>query len=119
MSIRAEAKVPYIWFFSNIRSFFGLLTCTYVCLIFSFHGSFFTLALTRGKGIDEYYHGFIIMIQPCFFVICTFLVGYVIDKLPKRVFIAISFAACGVAIAVMGPSHILGLPNYLWILCIG
>ena len=53
MSIRAEAKVPYSWFFSNIRSFFGLLTCTLVCLIFSFHASFFTLALKRGKGIPD------------------------------------------------------------------
>lgn len=119
MSVKAEAKVPYSWFFSNVRSFFGLLTCTYVCLIFSFHASFFTPALWKGKHLKEEYHGYVVMIQPCFYVGCTFLVGYLINKLPKRVFIAISFFACSIAIAIMGPSYYLGMPNQLWILCIG
>ena len=119
MSQKAEQKVPYKWFFSNIRSFFGLITCTYVCLIFSFHASFFTPALKKEKGVDEKWHGLIVCIQPLFYVLCTFIVGYVINKLPKRVFIALSFLACGIAIAIMGPSYYLGLPNYLWILLIG
>ena len=58
----AELKVPYRWFFSNLRTIFGLITCTYVCLIFSFHASFFTSALQSEKGVDEYYHGLIVCI---------------------------------------------------------
>lgn len=119
MSVKLEAKVPYKWFFSNLRSFFGLLTCTYVCLIFSFHASFFTTALKNEKGVDEFYHGFIVSVQPTFYVLCTIVVGYVINKLPKRVFITISFFGCAIAIAIMGPSYYLGLPNYLWILIVG
>jgi hypothetical protein len=52
--------VPYSWFFRNRRSIFGLATCTYVCVIFSFSGPFFTPALKEEKGIPEFYHGFII-----------------------------------------------------------
>jgi MFS family permease len=118
MSKAIEKRVSYFWFFNNLRSFFGLLTCTYVCVIFSFHASFFVNSLTL-KGLDKKYHGLIVCIQPTFYVICTILVGYVIHKLPKRVFIVLSFLACAIAIAIMGPSYFLGFPNALWILIVG
>ena len=118
-SIKLEAKVPYKWFFSNARIVFGLITCTYVCLIFSFSESFFTPALKEEKGVPEIYHGFIVFVQPMIYVLSTFAVGYVIEKLTKRMFISLSFAGCVVAMLVTGPSHLLGLPNYLWILLIG
>jgi sugar phosphate permease len=90
-----------------------------VCLIFSFHSTFFTPALKDEKGVPEFYHGFIVSVQPLFYVMGTFIVGYVINKLPKRVFISISFLGCAIAIAIMGPSYYLGLPNLLWILIVG
>jgi MFS family permease len=119
ISRKLEAKVPYKWFFSSVRSIFALLTCTYVCLIFSFHAAFFTTALKKEKGVDEFYHGFIVAAQPTFYVLATIVVGYVIHKLPKRVFIAISCCACAIALAIMGPSYYLGFPNSLWILIVG
>lgn len=118
-SVILASKVPYSWFFSNRRSIFGLLTCTYVCLIFSFSEPFFTPALKEEKGIDEFYHGFIVCVQPLTYVAFTFLVGYVINKLPKRVFIVLSFAGCVIALFITGPSYIFGFPNYLWILLVG
>ena len=45
ISVKMEAKVPYLWFFSSVRNIFSLITCTYVCLIFSFHAGFFVTAL--------------------------------------------------------------------------
>ena len=90
-----------------------------MCLIFSFSESFFTPALKDEKGIPEFYHGFIVCVQPLFYVIFTFVIGYVIDKLPKRVFISLSFASCVLAIFITGPSYLMGLPNYLWILLVG
>jgi MFS family permease len=119
MSVKMEGKVPYKWFFNSVRGVFSLITCTYVCLIFSFHSTFFTPALKDEKGVPEFYHGFIVSVQPLFYVIGTFIVGYVINKLPKRVFISISFLGCAIAIAIMGPSYYLGLPNVLWILIVG
>jgi MFS family permease len=53
------------------------------------------------------------------YVICTFLVGYVSEKLSKRVFISVSFVGCIISLILMGPSYYLGLPNQLWILIVG
>ena len=61
-SVKLASKVPYKWFFTNRRSIFALITCSYVCLIFSFSESFFTPALKEEKGIDEAYHGFVVSI---------------------------------------------------------
>jgi MFS family permease len=102
-----------------MRTIFGLITCTYACLIFSFHASFFTTALKDEKGVSEIYHGLIVCVQPLFYVLSTVVVGYVFKMLPKRAFIALSFFGCAIAIFIMGPSYLLGLPNYLWILLIG
>ncbi len=119
ISVKLQQKVPYKWFFITCRGIFGLLTCTYVCLIFSFSESFFTPALKQEKGVDEFYHGFIVCVSPMFYVAFTFIVGYIINKLPKRVFIVLSFAFCSIAIFITGPSYLLGMPNSLWILLIG
>jgi len=83
-----------------------------------FHGAIFPLALNE-KGVEEKYHGFIISIQSTFYVISTIIVGYVIHMLSKRMFITISFTACSIAIAIMGPSHYLGFPNEVWLLVVG
>ena len=111
--------IPYKYFFTNLRGIFALLTCTYVCLIFQFYAAFFTIALKEEKGIDEYYHGFILSVDSITYVICTFLVGYISDKLSKRVFISLSFGACIISLILMGPSYYLGLPNQIWILIVG
>jgi MFS family permease len=75
--------------------------------------------LKEEKGIDEYYHGFILSIDSITYVICTLLVGYFADKLSKRVFIALSFGGCILSLILMGPSYYLGLPNETWILILG
>lgn len=58
-------------------------------------------------------------VQPLFTVIFTFIIGYVTDIVPKRVFISLSFASCALAIFITGPSYLIGLPNYLWIMLVG
>lgn len=121
MSKKIEKNVPYSWFYANLRGFFSLLTCTFVCLIFTFQGSFLAPAL-KFKGFDgenEKYKGYIMSVTPAFYVISTFVVGYVINKLSKRVFITLSFLSCTLGIIIMGPSYFLGLPNQLWITIIG
>jgi MFS family permease len=90
-----------------------------VCIIFSFSNSFFTTSLKDEKGVPEIYHGFIMSISSCFYLIFTIAVGYMIGKIPKRMFILISFAGCVIAIALTGPSYYFSLPNKLWILIIG
>ena len=112
-------KVPYSWFFTDLRCVFSLLTCAYVCVIFSFSSSFFTPALLKEKHVPEVYHGVIVSISPIFYVGFTILVGYIIDKFPKRIFILVSFGGCALAMLVTGPSYLLGMPNKLWLLCIG
>ena len=54
-----------------------------------------------------------------FYVLFTTLVGYFIDRLPKRVFIALSFTGCTISLFIMGPSKLLGFPNDLWIFLLG
>jgi MFS family permease len=90
-----------------------------VCVIFSFSSSFFTPALLKEKHVPEVYHGVIVSISSLFYVAFTILVGYVIDKFPKRLFILVSFGGCALAMLLTGPSYLLGMPNKLWILCIG
>ena len=34
LSLNIQKNIPYRHFFSDLRSIFALLTCTYVCLIF-------------------------------------------------------------------------------------
>lgn len=114
-----ERKVPYSWFFSNRRSIFGLITCSFVCLIYSFYSGFLVNVLQDEKHVDPKYNGIIISSQSLFYVLSTILVGYVIDKLPKRVFIALSFTGCTISLFIMGPSNLLGLPNDLWIFILG
>jgi MFS family permease len=88
-------------------------------VIFQFHASFFTIALKSEKGVDEFYHGFILSVDSITYIIGTILVGYISDKLSKRIFILLCLAGCSISLIVMGPSYYLGLPNELWILIVG
>ena len=118
-SVKQQARVPYSWFFNNRRSLFSLSTCTIVCFLCAFSESYFTPALKEEKGVAEIYHGLIVSTSSFFYVMATFGVGYVIQKLPKRVFMTISFLGCGFSLLLLGPSYILHLPNQLWILVVG
>jgi MFS family permease len=95
------------------------LTCTFVCLIFQFYASFITIALKNEKGVNEYYHGFILSVDSITYLISTLLVGFVSNKLPKRFLILISLGMCVISLFLMGPSYYLGLPNLLWIMIAG
>ena len=50
--MKDEKLVPYKSFFNNRRGIFALITCTYVCLLFTFDASFFAPALKEEKGLE-------------------------------------------------------------------
>lgn len=53
-----------------------------------------------------------------FYVISCNIVGRIIDKAPRRVFMAFSLVAMTLFTFMMGPSKLLGMPNNVWILLI-
>jgi MFS family permease len=115
-SARAAQGVPYSWFFSSRRCLFSLASCTVVCLMFSFNEPFFTPALKDEKGVAEAYHGLIMAVSFVTYLGSCMFVGEIISLLPKRVFMTVSFTICILALLLLGPSRILGLPNSVYIL---
>jgi MFS family permease len=87
-----------------------------VCLIFYFYDPFFTPALKDEKGVPEAYHGLIFSVCFVFFLGSCLVVGEIVSLLPKRVFMALSYTICILALLLLGPSRILGLPNSVYIL---
>ena len=53
------------------------------------------------------------------YMISTILTGYISYIMPKRLFILFSFVSLAIGLFLMGPSSILGLPNYIWLFLIG
>lgn len=53
------------------------------------------------------------------FLLFTIFVGSVITKLPKRVFMVLSFGGCTLSLFLLGPSSLLHIPNTLPFLLAG
>jgi hypothetical protein len=75
--------------------------------------------LENEKKIPLEYNGFIISYGSLMYIISTILTGYIIYIMPKRLFILLSFVSLTLGLFLMGPSSILGLPNYIWLFLIG
>jgi MFS family permease len=90
-----------------------------VMLFVSFKQAFMTVVLEREYHVDQAYHGWIISMPALFYVISGNIVGVVIDKAPRRVFICFAFLIMAVSNFLMGPSKLLFLPPELWIFFVG
>jgi hypothetical protein len=75
--------------------------------------------LENEKKIPLEYNGFIISYGALMYMISTILTGYISYIMPKRLFILFSFVSLALGLFLMGPSSILGLPNYIWLFLIG
>jgi hypothetical protein len=106
-------------FLKSRRTLFGLITLTYCSMLFKFKSSFFVTVLENEKKIPLEYNGFIISYGSLMYIISTILTGYIIYIMPKRLFILLSFVSLTLGLFLMGPSSILGLPNYIWLFLIG
>jgi hypothetical protein len=53
------------------------------------------------------------------YMLSTILTGYISYIMPKRLFILTSFVSLALGLFLMGPSQILGLPNYIWLFLVG
>ena len=106
-------------FLKSRRTLFGLLTLAYCCLLFQFNTSFFVTVLENEKKIPLEYNGFIISYGALMYMISTILTGYISYIMPKRLFILFSLVSLALGLFLMGPSSILGLPNYIWLFLIG
>jgi MFS family permease len=105
-------------FFYNKRSFFALISCAIMGIFSAFYGAFLSLVMID-YGLSPSSAGYIFAIPCLTFAISSFLVTYIINKLPRRLFIFISFFGTAISLFLMGPSKLLHLPDYLWILLIG
>lgn len=78
-----------------------------------------TVVLENQYGVGKEYHGWIIAMPALFYVISGNIVGLVIDKAPRRIFMLSAFMIMAVSNFLMGPSKLLFLPQKLWIFFIG
>ena len=78
-----------------------------------------TVVLENEYHVDQSYHGWIIAMPALFYVISGNVVGMVIDRAPRRVFICFAFLIMAVSNFLMGPSKLLYLPAELWIFFVG
>ncbi len=119
MSAKASKEVKYSWFFLNRRAVFAL-TCTGMTMVFeSFKEAFMTLVLVDEYHVAEKWHGLIISTPPLFYVISGNIVGLIVDKAPRRIFICGGFVLMAVSNLLMGPSQILHMPKEFWLFFVG
>jgi MFS family permease len=108
---KSNIEPSYKWFFLNRRAIFAFLSTTAVCMFISFQSSFMTVVFLDDWGIPEYYHGLITAIPALTYVLSAFIVGYIIDLAPRRIFMSITFIFMAISIFLMGPSEIFGLSS--------
>lgn len=119
MSKEASKKAGYGMILFNRRAAFALLSCSMVMLFVSFKQAFMTVVLENEYHVEQVYHGWIIAMPALFYVISGNVVGLVIDKAPRRVFLCAAFLIMAVSNFLMGPSKLLFLPPELWIFFVG
>jgi MFS family permease len=119
LSMNVDSQVKYSWFIFNRRALFALTSCAMVMIFENFKSAFMTVYLEEDQGVQKEYHGWIIAIPPFFYVISGNVIGHVIDKAPRRIFMFTAFIIMSIALFLMGPSSLLGLPNKLWIFFVG
>lgn len=99
---------------------FSYLSVTFMCMLFQFPSSFLTIVLKDEKGIAEAYHGYILAVPAVFYVGSSTLTGYIIDFMPKRLFILSSFVMITVALILFGPSHLVFRgQDIFWVFIVG
>ena len=89
---------------------FGLVTVGMTMLLASFKSSFMTPYLYK-RGYEEDTHGWIIGIPSMFYVISCNIVGRIVDKAPRRIFLIVSLFGMTASGFLLGPSQILGMPD--------
>jgi MFS family permease len=87
-------------------------------VLVSFNAAFMTTYLKDKKNIGEEYHGWIVGIPSMFYVISCNIVGRIVDKAPRRIFIVVSFLAMTASGFMLGPSRLLGMPDDVTLLLI-
>jgi len=113
-----DRKITFMMFFFNKRAFFALVSCALIGIFTAFYSAFLSLVVIS-FGIEASAAGYVFAVPCLFFAISSFLVTYIVEKLPRRLFIFLSFAVTVVSLFLMGPSELLHLPNSFWILLLG
>lgn len=111
----SDTKVPYSWFLLNRRASFALITVGMTMLLASFKSAFMTTYIDK-KGYGEDTHGWVIGIPSMFYVISCNIVGRIVDKAPRRIFLVLALLLMTISGFFLGPSQLLGLPDSVPIL---
>ncbi len=102
----------------NRRGLFALASCGVLMIFENFKSTFLSTYLEI-RHVPLVYHGWIIALSPFFYIISGNVIGFVIDKAPRRVFMFSAFVVVSFALLLMGPSDLLGLPKNMEIIYIG
>jgi predicted MFS family arabinose efflux permease len=116
---KPKIQVKYSWFIFNRRSMFAFFSCTVICIMYQFPSSFVTIVLKEEKHIDPKYHGVILAVPALFYVISSTITGYITEKMPRRIFVLLSFVLMTIALFLFGPSYLLHIPEKFYIFMIG
>jgi MFS family permease len=112
------SKITYSMFLFNKRSFFAYMSCSLIGIYTSFNYGFLSLVL-QDFGLTDSEVGYVFAIPCLTYATSSIFVSYIVSKYPRRLIIFSSFLMFSVSLLLLGPSMMLGMPNYLWILIIG
>jgi sugar phosphate permease len=86
-----------------------LLSTILICIYQSFNSAVIALVI-EGYGVPDFAVGYIFAIPCLTYIFSSAIVSLVIKKLPRKLFFLFSFMLATVALLLMGPSKLLGLP---------
>jgi len=98
---------------------FALVTPFMLNIFVNFKQSFISIELVRTFGISEEYHGAIISIPALFTIVGAYVVGMLVNRAPKRVWIFVAFILLTSSEFFFGPSKIIYLNQFTWLFFIG
>ena len=118
IKINTGKSIGYTTFLTNKRSLFAYISCSLICVYTSFNSSFLSIVL-EDYGLDGTNIGYIFAVPCLMYALSSALVTYIIRRFPRRLFVFFSFLLASLSLLFMGPSSLLNLPNYLWVIVIG
>ena len=93
-----------------------------ICIMISVCSSYYNSVLSLvilSYGVNGALAGYVFAV-PCFtYAISSICVTYIVKRFPRRLLIFVSFIVTTLSLFMMGPSEVLGFPNYLWLLVLG
>jgi MFS family permease len=108
------AQVKYKLFFTNVRAMTAIISSMFAMIFMLFYEPVFTKYIAVDRNwMKEEQVGYILAIGCFTYAFGSPLVGILCQKMKRSYITCMAFIFCGLSLFLLGPSHILGLPEKL------